>query len=559
MGRPRHRNVPVNGSDPDGLLTTYVLHGRVVTMDATAQVIDQGAVYVRDGTIVGTGSAASTGPAGFEQPRVIASGGTIYPGLIELHNHLSYDALPLWLVPKKYGDRDQWGGGGSNADTYRKLISGPMTVLGHSAELSAAVARYVECKALAGGVTTSQGIALFSNQGIPRYYRGLIRNVETSLDAHLPPAHDRIGDVAASEASLFIDQLERYRCFLLHLSEGTDQAAIGHFQSLHLADGSWAIRPSLAGIHSVGLGAAGLEVMAAQGASVVWSPLSNLLLYGDSLDIKAAKKAGVRMGIGSDWSPSGSKNLFGELKVARLASQSKGGVFTDLELLKMATRDAAAILGWDQLLGSIEPGKYADLLVLSGEQGDPYERFLMSKETAIALVLVQGVPRLGQPHLMDELGAGAGEALTIGRAERILALQDIVADPLVASLTFAQAEARLRDALANLPSLAANLENPSDISTLADVNASQPRWFLQLDHDESAGFAIRPHLPGPDGLPTAVAPVNLAAAAAPLSSILEPITLDPLTVADDAQFLPTIRNEPNVWPDVKNGLSDLYS
>src|SRR5439155_20985830 len=134
---------------------------------------DQGAVSIRDGSIVGTGPVAAAAPAGFEQAPVIASGGTIYPGLIELHNHLSYDALPLWNVPKTYGDRDQWGSGGSDGDTYRMLISGPMTVLGRSAELSAAVARFVEFKALAGGVWSSQGYDRFINHGIPLLLLGL--------------------------------------------------------------------------------------------------------------------------------------------------------------------------------------------------------------------------------------------------------------------------------------------------------------------------------------------------------------------------------------------------
>ena len=54
---------------------------------------------------------------------------------------------------------------------------------------------------------------------------------------------------------------------------------------------------------------------------MVWSPLSNLLLYGATARVDAAKRAGVRIGLGSDWSPSGSKNLLGELKVAWLYSQ----------------------------------------------------------------------------------------------------------------------------------------------------------------------------------------------------------------------------------------------
>ena len=70
------------------------------------------------------------------------------------------------------------------------------------------------------------------------------------------------------------------------------------------------------------------------GAKLVWSPLSNLLLYGQTADIKAAKAAGVRIGIGSDWAPSGSKNLLGELKIAQLANSAAGGVFSDWAVIR---------------------------------------------------------------------------------------------------------------------------------------------------------------------------------------------------------------------------------
>jgi len=108
-------------------------------------------------------------PPGFENISIIKTRGTIYPGLIELHNHLSYNILKLWDVPKSYTNRDQWSG----TPTYQKLISGPMKVLSQTPGYLPAIVRYVECKCLLSGVTTSQGIALYSNQGIVRYYRGM--------------------------------------------------------------------------------------------------------------------------------------------------------------------------------------------------------------------------------------------------------------------------------------------------------------------------------------------------------------------------------------------------
>ena len=50
----------------------------------------------------------------------------------------------------------------------------------------------------------------------------------------------------------------------------------------------------------------------------------------------------------------------------------------------------------------------------------------------------------------------------------------------------------------------------------------------------------------------------LRAASAPLSTILKPITLDPLTVADDPNFLLKIAGQPNVPEAVRNGLAQLY-
>ena len=94
---------------------------------------------------------------------------------------------------------------------------------------------------------------------------------------------------------------------------------------------------------------------------MVWSPLSNLLLYGGTARVEAARAAGVKIGLGSDWSPTGSKNLLGELKVAWLYSQNVlNGLFSARDLVAMATRDAAAILKWKGWLGTIAAGARAD-------------------------------------------------------------------------------------------------------------------------------------------------------------------------------------------------------
>ena len=535
-------------------LTRYLIKGRIVTMDAADTVLKAGYLAIDAGRIVAVLDAKASPPPGFETSPVIKTQGTIFPGLIELHNHLSYDILRLWDVPKLFTNRDQWNQG----ETYRKLITGPMAVLGRTPGYLEAIVRYVECKSLLCGVTTSQGIGLASNAGIKRFYRGYVRNVEQTTEADLPEAGTSIADIEANNAAMFLARLERETCMLLHLSEGVDNTARKHFLSLKMASGAWAIAPSLAGIHSVGLKTEDLDVMQAHGASVIWSPFSNFLLYGKTADVAGMKARGIRIGLGSDWSPSGSKNLLGELKVARLVSAESGGIFTDKELVSMVTREAAGILQWQNSLGSLEPGKRADYLVIGTTSGDPYTALIKSRETNIKLVAIDGTPRYGLPTLMTRFGPMT-ESLKLGGAKRALNFSDENADPLVGTLTLNEAQKRLTDGLKRLKELAIELENPIVRDTVLGVGEATTQWFLVLNHDEPQGIALRPHLPfGPNAAPTGLRASEALMAAVPLSQLLEPLPLDALTVASDPTFLTRVAGQKNLPDYIKQGLPTLY-
>ncbi len=321
-----------------------------------------------------------------------------------------------------------------------------MAVLGRTPSYLEAIVRYVECKSLLGGVTTSQGIGLASNAGIKRFYRGYVRNVEQTTEADLPEAGTSIADIEANNAEMFLARLERETCMLLHLSEGVDNTARKHFLSLKMASGAWAIAPALAGIHSLGLKTEDLDVIHSHGASVIWSPFSNFLLYGKTADVAGMKARGICIGLGSDWSPTGSKNLLGELKVARLVSAESGGIFTDKELVSMVTREAAKILHWQNSLGSLEPGKRADYLVIGTTSDDPYTALIKSRETNIKLVAIDGTPRYGLPTVMSQFGPMT-ESLKLGGAKRALNFSDENADPLLGTLTLNEAQKRLTDGL----------------------------------------------------------------------------------------------------------------
>jgi cytosine/adenosine deaminase-related metal-dependent hydrolase len=523
------------------------LAGQIVTMDQARSVLKRGTIFIEQGGIFAVGKPGEASPTGFETVPVIDTQGTIFPGLIELHNHLSYNILRLWSVPKKFGNRSQWAG----TPDYQTLISGPMSLIGQIPGLLPAVVRYVGCKCLLGGVTTSQGIELFSNKGGRRFYRGIVRNVEQTGDPGLPEAGTRIADIDASDAQSFLARLAQKKCFLLHLAEGLDSTARGHFLSLQFKPGQWAITSSLTGIHCTGLQKSDFDIMAQKGASMVWSPLSNLLLYGGTARIEEAKQAGVRTGIGSDWSPSGSKNLLGELKVAHLVSQGAGGVLSDSDIVALATTDAAAILHWEDRLGSIEAGKRADFLVLNGTPQDPYSALIKATESSIQLVMINGVPRYGDPGIMKSLGA-SGESLTLGGTKRMLHLAQKTADPDVAIISLRQAQTTLSKALKDLPTLKPPAPRPAKRAGLP-----QPLvWFLALDELTPTGMDVRPHLPM-KGRSTMAAAKGPSALKGPPPR-LKPLDLDPLTVVDDPDFLALIAKEINLPAFIKAGLPLLY-
>jgi cytosine/adenosine deaminase-related metal-dependent hydrolase len=529
--------VATNRINPD----LSALSGRIVMMNANRDVLDSGIVYLRADRIVDVRRASQPAPDGFADVPVVATGGTVFPGLVELHNHLPYDVLGLWAVPKEYTNRDQW----SAIPDYRQLITGPMAALGSDPHVVAAIIRFVELRALLGGTTTSQGVTLSSAPGIVKHFRGLVRNVEAPGEAELAAAATHIADVDAKDAEKFLARISTGQKMILHLAEGTDEAAHKHFAALHIASNRWAITENLIGIHCVGLTADDFTILAKHGGAMVWSPLSNLLLYGKTADVAAALAAGVPVALGSDWAPSGSKNLLGELKVARLAAPAS---VSDADLVAMATSTPAKLLGWEESLGSLQPGRIADLLVVHGTAGDPYAELLSATEADLDLVLIGGVPRIATSALMRKWGVTSGtEVLTIRRKKRLLHLPEETADPEVEALSAQAALEALRIALADLPN---RLRSSAHLAAVGGVR-------LAVEGLVDNGMTSRPHLPYDGELtgPNLTGP-KLTDAGELLAAVgqLPALKLDPLTAVDDPGYYSALAAEINLPDEIKAGL-----
>ena len=126
--------------------------------------------------------------------------------------------------------------------------------------------------------------------------------------------------------------------------------------------------PGLIAVHAVHMEPGEIDLLAAHGCHVAHCPASNLKLANGIAPVVALRRAGVNVGIGTDSAASNNRlDLFGELRLAALLAKGSTGDATALPsqaVLEMATLGAARALGLDQQIGSLVPGKRADIVAV---------------------------------------------------------------------------------------------------------------------------------------------------------------------------------------------------
>jgi 5-methylthioadenosine/S-adenosylhomocysteine deaminase len=518
---------------------TFVLVGRVVTMATPGEVLEGAQLVVSRGRIAALVPGGAELPAEYATAVRIETGGTIYPGLIDLHNHFVYNVLPLWVVPRQYSNRSQWPRGPGYAST----VQLPVRALAERPSTAKAIVRYVEAKALIGGTTTGQGMRTRVNGG-PRLFHGAMRNVEETRDTRLPEAGTLV-------PTLYVDP-ERVRSFrtalaarvayFYHLAEGSDAGARRTFTDLQDND---LLRRSLVGIHCLGLQPGDLAGLAEAGGKCVWSPFSNLLLYGQTLDLRALLSSGLSFSIGCDWTPTGSKNLLQELKIARWVVESQSVDLTTEDLLRAVTSNAAAVVGWTGQVGVLIAGALADVIVVRGDQGDAFDHLVDATENDVALVLVHGIPRYGDRHLMAQLHSEPDRPLeewSFDGTAKAFNLQTPGSD--LNEISFGAARETLLDAMSDLVAFRASSE--AQEAALYALGLDVPTFTLELDNE---------YEPTPDEVLSGLAPE--AELMADWSQLAPAVELDAPIVAG-ADYWERIEAQPNIERGLKDTLRDAY-
>lgn len=331
--------------------------------------------------------------------------GVVSPALINPHDHLTFSLAN----PAKHGDdrfdhRHDWRTG---ARGHKKVSGSP------GSNNTAEGVLYGELRMLFGGATSIAGsgsaAGLLRNLDKPSHNEGLSG---VDVDYRTFPLGDSNGTMRDGNCNYpAIDSASRLSAgiYLPHIAEGIDNQARNEFICLNGESGTDLVRSNTSIIHGVGLTAADIVAMAADGSKLVWSPRTNIDLYGNTANVTLFKQYGVPIGLGTDWSTSGSMNMLRELQCADyLNTHHYNKTFTDMELWMMATYNAAITMGAENQIGLLMKGFIADITIFDGSSRQPYRAVIDAETADVSLVLRGGAPLYGDANIVEAL-VPAGE------------------------------------------------------------------------------------------------------------------------------------------------------
>jgi cytosine/adenosine deaminase-related metal-dependent hydrolase len=385
--------------------------------------IEHGAVAIEDGRIAAVGTQDELGE-GEHFPEAV-----ILPGFVNAHSHLEYavyagfgDGLSFapWLV--------------MHIERKRRIALPEME----------AIARLGAAQCLASGITTV-GDASFSGAAATAcaelglratVYLEVFGEDTEELETRFGPAHERLRETWSELVRPGISPHAPYTCspelyaacaslglpVATHLSESADEdrwlrTGTGEWEAfkndLPAPPGTTGIRllgehglldESVLAAHCVTVDEEEIELLARHDVAVAHCPRSNAFLGCGVAPLSDLLAAGLRVGLGTD-SPAStpSFDMFDELRACLSAARARAGrpeAFSAVQALELATLGSARALGLEAEVGSLTPGKQADLTVVSlaGTAFRPWEDpaaavVLGGSPDRVAATLVAGEPR----------------------------------------------------------------------------------------------------------------------------------------------------------------------
>jgi cytosine/adenosine deaminase-related metal-dependent hydrolase len=403
-------------------------------MDATRHVL-QGDLLVVDGRIAALGAGVPDAlralPGGRAPESFDAHGALVLPGFVHAHLHL---CQTLFRGLAEQSDLLTW---------LRESIW-PLEAAHTESSLAASV-RLGACELIAGGVTcvndmgtvhhadvlcetlAATGLRGFAGPALmdqgERVPARLLEGAERALDRALALARYRRASgntrlrvslaprfILSCSERLWRDVTEASRedglLVHTHLAEsptegGEVKDAVGSHAAPYFATHG-VLSPRFVGAHGVWLDEDELRLMKTADAALVHCPGSNLKLGSGLADVRAWRRAGVRSGLGSDGAACNNRlDTFAEMGLAAGIARVKhrDDPLPARDVVALATCDGAGALGLAAEIGSLEPGKRADVVVVDVAQAhhapfanrDPYTTLVhATRATDVRLTMVDG-------------------------------------------------------------------------------------------------------------------------------------------------------------------------
>lgn len=384
----------------DAAGTLQITGATVITMDAERRVLSNASVTVRDGMIVAVEAASSSDQA--PDARVIDGTNTVVlPGIVNAHTHLLqvllrgvYEELPFsdWLrniyhlgerLTEEHNHVSGLLGGAES------LLSGVTTVVEHnflnrSTELARATIEGMRETGLrVAYARTAMDLGELAPPGALETAGEATDAVDALIDAvgsgdpmlSVLSGPNTPGVSASAElvTAMHRHAKERGLRQSMHVAENAGVVAAvrdryGVDGVVRWLDGLGVLDDTVIAPHSVALDPGEVETMARRGVHVSHNPVSNMFLGDGVAPVVDLLAAGGHVCLGTDGAASNnSQDMIQVLKMASIlqrAHRLEPAAVPPMQALEMATINGARALGLDGLIGSIEPGKRADLVII---------------------------------------------------------------------------------------------------------------------------------------------------------------------------------------------------
>ncbi|MFN9210756.1 MAG: TRZ/ATZ family hydrolase [Betaproteobacteria bacterium] len=365
-----------------------LIHARwLIPVRPRATVLEGHAVAITDGKIVAVLPSAQADAAYAPAQRIELPTHALTPGWVNTHTHAAMtllrgvgDDLPLmqWLETRIWPLEtalvdEQFVYDGSQLAALEMLRAGTTTCsdMYFYPDVAARALRSLGMRAVVGIIAIEMPTG-YANDAADYLRKGLAARdalrddplVHFTLAPHAPYT---VADDTLAHIATLAEELDLQVHIHVHETQHEiDESVAQHGQRpLARLDRLGLVSERLIAVHAVHLTDTEIALLAERGATVVHCPASNLKLASGMAPVARLLQAGVKVAFGTDGAASNNRlDLIEETRLAALLAKGASGDAAALpawQALECATLNGAAALGLEARIGSIEPGKEADL------------------------------------------------------------------------------------------------------------------------------------------------------------------------------------------------------